>query len=75
MEMTKKAKLFTTSRIIGIVLIAIAFFVFKFKPSFDCSWWNIICHAGNILLFPLQIAFTIISLILLVIGLYKLVKG
>lgn len=67
-----KNKVFTSGRIIGIILMIAGFLVWAFRPLQECAWWNIFCQGGSLILAPL---FLIITLVLVIVGVIKLIMG
>lgn len=65
-------KVFTVGRIIGLVLLLAGFLVWYFRPLAHCSWWNLLCWSSSALISPI---FLILSIILVIIGVIKLIKG
>lgn len=62
----------TGNRWFGLGLIVLAAIIWGFRPLQDCAWWNILCEGGSILITPI---FVVISVTVLIFGVYKLLKG
>ena len=64
--MVEQKKLRKTS---GIFLIVLSLTIYYLRPLQNCDWWNIFCSVGSLLFTPI---FIIISIILLMLGVWKL---
>ena len=68
----KLKQIFSANRILGLILIAVGYFIYALRPLSHCAWYNIFCTAGSLLITPI---FVIASMILILIGVYKLIVG
>lgn len=63
---------FNPKYLIGTGLIVLGYLVWQFRPFTDCVWWNPFCNIGSVATAPI---FLILSLVLIVAGIYKLIWG
>lgn len=69
--MTQK-ETFGHGRWIGIILIVISLVIWNFRPLSSCMWYNLFCQAGSFIISPI---FLVLSILLAIVGVYKLIKG
>ena len=51
------------TQIFGLLLLGLSFLVWYMRPLNNCSWWNILCKTGGVVISPIYMIATVLLLL------------